>query len=296
MTIAMCYLSPEGVVLGADSTSSRPVVPAPGMVGYHYYNYNQKLFELGENSTVGVLTWGLGGLSRASHRTLLAILSDDLEQNPAADVADVAARWANRFWPVYAAEPPVQAWKALQAKEPFNPDVPSDTGARTKEEEGIFQSLGRDLVVGFCVAGYVMPNRNAKAYEIVFDPSLTNPPAPAAVAGARSWGAPNMINRLIKGADDAFLQSILSSGKWTGNDAELRALRDQHTLAHGVLPIRDAIDFVYACIYSTIKAMKFSNLFQICGGPIEIAVITSDRRFRWVCHKDWTAAVTEGMV
>lgn len=129
-----------------------------------------------------------------------------------------------------------------------------------------------------------MPDRYAKAYEIVFEPSLTASPNPAEVVGARFWGAPNIINRLINGADDALLQDILSSGKWTGNAAELRALRDQHALAHGVLPIRDAIDFVHACVYSTIKAMKFSNLFQICGGPIEIAVITSDRRFRWVCQ------------
>ena len=42
------------------------------------------------------------------------------------------------------------------------------------------------------------------------------------------------------------------------------------------------------------KAMKFSDLPQICGGPIEIAVITSDRRFRWVKHKTWDAAIMEG--
>lgn len=117
----MCYLSPEGVVLGADSTSSRPIVPALGMVGYHYYNYNQKLFELGENSTIGVLTWGLGGLRQASHRTLLALLSDDLEQNPPADVSDVAARWGGRFWPVYTSEPHVQAWRTFTGKEALRP-------------------------------------------------------------------------------------------------------------------------------------------------------------------------------
>jgi hypothetical protein len=61
-----------------------------------------------------------------------------------------------------------------------------------------------------------------------------------------------------------------------------------------VLPIRDAVDFVHACIYSTIKALKFSNFSQICGGPIEIATITTDRQFRWVRHKPWDAALTEG--
>jgi hypothetical protein len=60
-----------------------------------------------------------------------------------------------------------------------------------------------------------------------------------------------------------------------------------------MLPIRDAIDFVHSSIYSTIKALKFSQFPQVCGGPIEIAVITSDRPFRWVRHKRFDAAITE---
>lgn len=57
--------------------------------------------------------------------------------------------------------------------------------------------------------------------------------------------------------------------------------------------LRDAIDFAHACIYSTIKGMKFSNFFQVCGGPIELAVISTDRKFRWVRHKAWDAAIDE---
>ncbi len=59
------------------------------------------------------------------------------------------------------------------------------------------------------------------------------------------------------------------------------------------LPIREAIDFVHASIYSTIRALKFSRYEQTCGGPIEIAVITSDRRFRWVRHKRMDEAIRE---
>jgi hypothetical protein len=42
------------------------------------------------------------------------------------------------------------------------------------------------------------------------------------------------------------------------------------------------------------KAFKVSNLSQICGGPIELAVIRTDRRFTWVRHKEWDAALAEG--
>lgn len=103
-----------------------------------------------------------------------------------------------------------------------------------------------------------------------------------------------MIQRLIFGCDDGLKESILGSGKWTGTPADLDAIVQQHTLAHPTVPIRDAIDFVHSCILSTIKAFKFSSLSQICGGPVEIAVITTDRPFRWVRHKDWDAALAEG--
>ena len=56
-----------------------------------------------------------------------------------------------------------------------------------------------------------------------------------------------------------------------------------------VLP--EAIDWVHTVIYTTIKAMKFSHYVPICGGPIEIALISSDRKFRWVRHKRFDEAL-----
>ena len=106
--------------------------------------------------------------------------------------------------------------------------------------------------------------------------------------------APKMFQRLIQGCDDALKADILSSGHWTGTIQDLNALVANHALSHPIVPIRDAIDFVHACITSTIKAFKFSSMAPICGGPIELAVITTDRDFRWVKHKTWDAAITEG--
>lgn len=60
------------------------------------------------------------------------------------------------------------------------------------------------------------------------------------------------------------------------------------------VPIREAIDWVYASIYTTIKTMKFSHMAPVCGGPVEIAVITTDRLFRWVRHKRFDTAISEG--
>jgi len=86
----------------------------------------------------------------------------------------------------------------------------------------------------------------------------------------------------------------VSSGKWNGSRVDLDAIIAKFALQHAILPIRDAIDFVHSCIHSTIKALKFSQLSQSCGGPIEIAVITMDRTFRWVRHKQFDAAIMDG--
>jgi hypothetical protein len=100
LTIAACYLTPEGVVFGADSTTTW------GTSGdLHYFNHGQKLFEIGENSTLGIVTWGLGGLAVSSHRMLIAVLADDLESNPPQSVEEVANHWADHFWSAYTGSP-----------------------------------------------------------------------------------------------------------------------------------------------------------------------------------------------
>ena len=103
------------------------------------------------------------------------------------------------------------------------------------------------------------------------------------------------VQSLIYGVDDDGVAALMSTGKWSGTQQELvQALSARPMLPRAHLPIRDAIDYVHAGIYCTIKAMKFSNLPQVCGGPIELAVITADRKFRWVRHKSWDAAIIDG--
>jgi hypothetical protein len=289
-------MSPEGVVLGADSTTSVPISTGPGLFGFHYLNHNQKLFQLGENSTVGVVTWGLGGLASASHRTLLGLLSDSIQSHAPADVKEIADRWATQFWKIYIADPLVVQFRTILNKQPYNPSNPTDPNARTEEEDKNIPIFTRNLFVGFIIAGYWLPDRTPVGFQIPFDPMSSAAPSPQPILLGNYFyaGAPNIIKRLINGADDNLKDSIKSSGKWTGNDADLVALLNQFILFHPNLPIRDAIDFVHSCIQSTIKALKFSNMFQVCGGPIELAVITSDRRFRWVRHKQWDSAIIEG--
>ncbi|MGF6309793.1 hypothetical protein ABIB82_004210 [Bradyrhizobium sp. i1.8.4] len=294
MTIASCYLSPEGVVLGADSTSTYFTASGP-----HYFNHGQKLFEIGVDSTLGIVTWGLGGLAVSSHRMLVAALADDLRKKKAASVAEVATRWCQQFWKAYsnAMSNDIAQCEALSKLHPYDPlSVPPKSNSRTKDQETQFIRLRNMLRVGFCLGGHVLPDRTPHAFQTLFDALDGQPPTPTEIPMGkhRFWGVPNMSARLLNGYDDNLRKAILSSGKWVGTEADLDNVLKKQSLTHPPAPMRDAVDFTYSCILSTIKALKFSEYAQTCGGPIEIAVITVDRPFRWVRHKEWDAAITEG--
>ena len=213
VTLAACYLSPEGVLLGADSTTTYGLAS-----GKHYYNNAQKLFEIGEDSRLGVVTWGLGGLNSYSHRTLFALLADDLKVNLPASVDDIAQRWTDHFWTAYTDRnsplaPLFAECQTLAARQSHGSAAAGPT-VRTDVEEKRFAELSQSLVAGFCIGGYLESDRKASAYEIVFDPLGQKPQPKAVIPGWRFWGAPNMIRRLIFGCDDGIKNAIMQSGKW----------------------------------------------------------------------------------
>jgi hypothetical protein len=166
---------------------------------------------------------------------------------------------------------------------------------RTRDEESEFQTLKTVLAIGFCVGGYVENDRKPEAFEVLIDPLAAGSMIKPIPMGTCSFhGVPNVIQRLVAGYDGELPERIIASNKWNGTRSDLDAILSQFVLACGLPPIRDAVDYVHTCIYSTIKALKFSSLPQICGGPVELAVITTDRKFRWVRHKEWDAAIADG--
>jgi len=299
MTIACCYVSPEGVVFGADSTVSYRLAD-----GMHYLNHAQKVFQIGEESTVGIVFWGLAGLGPLSFRTLVAKLHDGFAAAPPATVEEVMNRWVTLFHPLYeaaiVADPDlkvvIENCRTLAAKTPYVEGGPAGAGIRTKEEEETFLSVRQQFTTGFAVGGHILPDRTPTARYVHFEPHVATAPVPVEVpmGSYGFWGAPNIFQRLVLGADEATKASILASDKWVGTMEELNAVIAPHKLEHPPMPLREVIDFVHTCIHGTIKALKFSHFSQVCGGPIELAMVSSDRKFRWVRHKEWDAAVVDG--
>lgn len=281
MTIAACYVSSEGVVFGADSTVT---VTGPGRSMRHY-DHAQKIFQVGHGGTLGIAFWGLAGLPQVSHRTLVARLADQLATNPAGTVADVAGQWADLFWVEYSSQLAPFLHRANQLAV-----LPQPTDPEKRE----LLELRQRYSLGFCLGGHLPPDRQPAAFEILFDPTLTAPPPrqPLTIGNPVFWGQPNLIYRLILGIDLGLMNDILNSGRWSGTPQELVSLLNPYALGTlRDLPIREAIDWVHTAIYTTNRAFKFSDLPPVCGGPVELAVITTDRPFRWVRHKHLDAAL-----
>lgn len=277
MTVVSCLVVPEGVVFGTDSKTSIYTG-----VEFHYLNHSQKILEFGENATLAVATWGLTSLRDTSFRTLVALTADDFAAHPPASVREAAERWAavvfKEYQTAFSAE--LATVRALEGK--------SD---RTPDEVDEFAQLSEELKVGFCIGGYVPVDRKPQAYSLHFDPRQRSPSSPIPVLDHGFWGLDELFLRLYSGFDLKTREAILKSPFWTGKAADLDELLEDTRLFRPQINIRDAIDFVHFSIYATIKALKFSAHPQVCGGPIELAVITTDRRFRWVEHKQWNVAI-----
>jgi hypothetical protein len=279
MTIAACYLSSEGVVFGADSTAT---------FSNRYYDHAQKIFEVGSRgSTLGIVIWGLGSLGELSHRTWIMQFAEHNQQQATASVQEIAIRLAQFFWPQYQSRlaPQILRFQQLAAQAQLNPQ-------ELKERQALFDGLSG----GFCFGGNLQNDRTPHAFMILYNPAMTVPiiqPLPQHLP--MFWGQPNLIQRLAAGIDEDLFRDILQSGRWNGTQDDLLGLINRRRLfLPGILPIREAIDLIHASLYSTIKTMKFSQLAPVCGGPVEIAVITSDRAFRWVRHKKFDTAIPYG--
>ncbi len=285
MTIAACLVTPGGVVLGADSTTAISVTGHDGSVSPHYFDHVQKLFEIGESSTLGVVTWGLGAFADVSYRALFAELGDQVAAGGYATVCDVAVAFAHRYWGTYAALLDVQIERARAL---------AKLSSRSAAEAVELKALIETLSAGFCIAGYLLPDRRVRAFELGFSPRLEAVPAPRELQSGqpRFWGVPMVMNRLTFGIDSDLLDAIAASPHWTGSGRELVDLIEPYVLRLAAnLPIREAIDYIHSVIVTTSKGLKFSQLPPVCGGQPEVAAITADRRFRWVKHKRLTEAL-----
>ena len=94
--------------------------------------------------------------------------------------------------------------------------------------------------------------------------------------------------RLVKGYDAAALSELVNRGaplnvvqQWVADNV------GEVPLIFDGMPIQDAIDFVKFATAVTIGWFRFGIGAPLCGGPVDIAVITPTK-VRWAERKQWS--------
>ncbi len=265
MTIAAAYLTSEGVVLGADSATAVHVQSAEGPASVaQILRHTQKVFEIGENSRFGICTWGAGSVNGTSHRVLVARLDDALDDG--ATVESAAAKLVDLV------------------------------GSATGEEASKRGELG------YYLGGYDSTGREPACFQIGFSRDGKSKIDKMEIGQARFSGAPQFFTRVFHGYDPRLpsLVTEILAKKLNDPPKDLEDIVRQacdmapiKSVGFQDLPIREAIDWIHSYLHLTVKAFKFQFGVPICGGPIEVAFISADRRFRWVCHKPFDSAIRE---
>ena len=269
MTIAASFLTAEGVVFGADSTTTFTVGPAGPNQMVKLYNNAQKVFEIGPQgeANFALCTWGDGmpgpGLT---HRRLVAQLSDSVRAS--STVRELAGELA-----VMLDDPAVKV------------------GRRS---------------VGYMLGGVDPITRMPACIRIVAQGQDFPQIAPLNIDDAFFAGAPRFFSRVDAGYDSELpmlvanhLRPLLTNVPVNFDALVVDAIRAAALQglpvlqSRGGLPLRDAIDFVYMYLHLTIKAHKFMLGPAICGGAIEVGFISADRPFRWIRHKSFDAAIDD---
>lgn len=285
MTIAACHVSPEGVVLGADSTTTMLSASDQGTC---HLDHAQKVFEVGPpGSSAGLVWWGLGQIGSTSHRTIAAEIGARHKAKAFGSLQDLAQAIADAMWTRFTKAFPADVQRAQDLLKK------AVAKAATQAEIEELSALVEAGSGGYCVAGRIEEFGDCRAYEIHWGPHLSKPTLTEVPHETpRFWGIPWCMERIVYGVDSSVADLLLQSGKWAGTaDELLNLVQSNPVIVPRNLPIREAVDWVHTIIHATIRIIKFAQWPHYCGGPVEIAVVTTDRHFRWVRHKKMDAAI-----
>jgi hypothetical protein len=269
MTIAAAYLTSEGVVLGADSATTVSVRQPTGGAGVaQVFRYAQKVFEVGDPGRAGLCAYGAGSIAEVSHRTLVACLADEMKQN---NLTISAA--TDRLVELVS-----------QARRGAAGPLPD---------------------VGYFVGGWDAGTHAPSCFQLNIPANGAPDKTTLTIGDARFAGMPQVFTRVFYGVDGQLeprLREILKTrlGHAVPPDFDAvfssafeEAAAPLVAIGYRDLPLREAIDFVHAYLHITVKAVKFKFGPPVCGGPIEIGFISTDRTFRWACHKTFDVAIEE---
>lgn len=264
MTIAAAYLTSEGIVLGADSTTT-VTIPSGGVV--QLFDHAQKIYEIGEGTSFALCTWGAGMVGPLSHRSVAALTGDKIDETKS--VKDVVDAVCDVVSPHLGSLPADNGFGYFVGG--IDPQTRAPRCFRV-----LFGSQGPQIEPELAIGEARFegaPHYFSRVF-VGFEPDL-----PHKLLEALKRRLPD-----VDGLDNAF------------EEACNEVLPAYASIGSTDIPIREAIDYVHTYLAITIKAFKFRYGPPPCGGETEIGFVTTDRKFRWAAHKPFLSAVLENNV
>ena len=312
MTIAVSVKVGEGLVLAADSTSS---YFSQGTLAQSYH-HARKLLQLSD-FPIGVLTYGLGNIAGRNLESLVAEFEREIGSvNTAGNysVQELSQRLYDFILTRFDLTFPPPALLPAPGPapdgdgEPSVGPVPDGPTAANPGDANVDGGEGEAAAppapppaaddrpqLGVVVGGYSHNEFFPDEFQFVIPGS---PPAEIwpdvgaqQLYGVRWWGQTAPIERVYLGCDfNGFVQWFIDNGVPEADAMayyqQLRA-RIMWPIIYEGMPIQDAIDLAVYLVNVTIGHSRFAVGPPVCGGPIDVATITSTG-FRWVKRKDWT--------
>lgn len=278
MTICVSVKVSEGLVLAADSASA-----VHGRVGQDHpggilktYDHVRKVTQI-KDYPIGTLTWGTSLIGARSVQSLIEEYEHKLQS-----LRELEERMKEKRMRGEEGEPFEYRVK----------DIAQGLLNHVKEYyDAEFASLSKKPFLGMLVSGYSSGQFFPEQWEFELPmkselkerrPDVEGKPN----FGADWFGLTDAITRLHWGRDDRALQIL--SNRFNVPHQEISELLAplQYPVLFAGMPLQDAIDYAVYLINVTIGRFRFVVGAPVCGGDIDVAVITPNK-FSWVRQKSW---------
>jgi hypothetical protein len=270
MTICVSVRIPEGLVLAADSAASLEgtvTTPQGTQTGIlQTFNYASKVAQI-KDYPIGVMSWGMASIGNRSIQGLIMEFEYDypkMDKNADYTVKKIADDLLKFLHDKYMAAYPDGSKQ---------PRLGVFVGGYSHYSKGSFFSEQ---------FSYDFPA--SKDWRIV----RPNQPDGSQSFGADWFGQIDALTRLIHGYTRGGLDELVKRGadkkivqKWAADHvSELPLIFDG-------MPLQDAVDFANFAVQLTIGTFRFALGPPLCGGDVDIAVITP-AAFHWAQRKQWS--------
>jgi len=265
MSIVACVKVYDGLVLGAESMTQLfgqvAGTPQPQPQFLKAFSNARKLFQLRQGPPgVGVLTYGAGNIGTRSIGSFFDEFAEVVEDNVNMSVAEITNGLLELVRPAYQVQ--------------YN-QVP----------------LPQQPAIGFYVAGYSPGEHTGSELEFVLPQGeVVNPRAAIAPFGASWRGIGLPFSRLNFGIDPRFWGILAAQGVAPAMIANIQreaATKLVSPIVFDGMPVQDAIGFCKFILETTIGVASYELGVPSCGGPLQIAVISRRKGFRWVAEPEY---------